>query len=128
MRLRTAAASLSVPLPERRSASSRRVPERLDRAPPAKHERIGNELERREINVALTRRGKRDEAPVEPGIFALARIDHLLGSSRQSRPARGDRDGPAVRIEVDIPALRAALAEIEFSLDRQSLRIAQRKR
>src|SRR5712691_9730560 len=119
-----AVASLPVPLRERRIALSCRVLEWLDRAPPAQHERIGNELERRKIDVALARRDERDEAPVEPGIFVLGRIDQLLGPSRQSRPAGGQGDGSAVGVEVNIPALRAGLAEIEFGLDRQSLRIA----
>jgi hypothetical protein len=58
-----------------RTACSGVVLERFHRAAPSQHEGIGDELERREVDVGLTGRGEFNEMPVEPGIFGLGGVD-----------------------------------------------------
>src|SRR2546430_576704 len=109
-------------------ARSCRVLERLNRAAASQHEGIGDELERREIDVGLSRRGEFDEAAVKAGIFGIGAVDQLFIPCSQPRSARGQDDRTTISVEMDVPALRAGLAEIEFGVDWQSLGIAERKR
>src|SRR3954454_2644978 len=84
---REASVSFTTMRHEVRATWSYLIVERLHRAASAHQEGIGDELERREIDVSLAGRGEFDEAAVEPGIFGIRGIDELFVSRDQSGPA-----------------------------------------
>ena len=75
-------------------ASSCRLLEWFDRAASPQQERIGHELERREIDVGLAGYGELDEAPVEPGIFGFGGIDELPAPAISLAPPEDNVTGP----------------------------------
>ena len=79
------------------------------------------------IDIGLAGYAKFAEAAVEPGIFGVGSIDELLAPCPQPCPAHGQGDRAAVGVEINVPALRAGLEEVEFGRDLQPLRIAERK-
>ena len=103
----------SAPIPP--ATLSRRTPPCF--SPIAEQERVGDELERRQIDVARAGADEVGEAAVEAGIFAiLADRDRLAGDG-EAGAAVGQSESAGVRLHLDVPALRAGLAEIEFGGD-----------
>ena len=81
---------------------------------PAEQEGVGDEPQRRQIDVARAGRGELDEAPIERPIFLSGASATVLPSIAMSRPPPDSVIRPCVGFDEDIPALRPGLAEIEL--------------
>ena len=89
----------------------------FDRAAAPQQERIGDELERRQIDVGLAGgervRGSGDRCPA---YSASAASTSCLPPARNLAPPMDSVTRAAVGVEIDVPALRAGLEEVEFGL------------
>lgn len=62
----------------------------------AKHESVGDETERRQVDIADSGRRQFDKAPVEPAIFGFRGIDQDLAARDQASTAGGELQRPAI--------------------------------
>jgi len=101
--------------------------ERLDLDAPATQEGVGHQLQRRAVYVDGAAADEAGKVRVQAPIFRALGGIHRTIVHRHRTAAQGQVQPAGIRVDIDVPGLKAGLAKIHVGLCRGAMRVGQQQ-